>query len=109
MPASHVIVGGIGGTDLSFQNYSHPRRVIPATLTLIVLAVLMVGIYFQVRDRFRDPEIKTTEQAEHSTTGTAVRSAGAQLSPTQPKLSAEPEAPKVVQPADHPAPDAPPK
>ena len=74
---------------------------------IIVAAMLMFVIYFQVRDRFRDPEIKTTEQAEHSTTGMAARNAGARLLPTDPKLSVEPEEPKTYQPADHPAPERP--
>jgi hypothetical protein len=90
-----------------FQNYSHPRRVVPATVMIIVTAVLVFLMYFQVRDRFLDPEIKTIEQAEHSTTGMAARNAGARLSPTDPKLSVEPEKPKTYQPADHPSPERP--
>ena len=54
-----------------FQNYQHPRRVVPATIIVIIAAVLVFALYFQVRDRFLDPQIKTTEQAEHSTTGAA--------------------------------------
>lgn len=94
---------------MSFKNYNHPKRVVPATVMIIVSAVLVFAIYFQVRDRFRDPEIKTTAQAEQSTTGAAVHDAGAQLSPTEPKLAVEPDVPKTVQPADHPAPDAAPR
>ena len=85
---------------MSFQNYQHPPRVVPATIMIIVAALLVYMAYLQVRDRWRDPEIKTTEQAEHSTTGIAVRNAGAQLSPTEPKLSVEPDVPKAAQPAD---------
>jgi hypothetical protein len=94
---------------LSFQNYQHPPRVVPATIMIIVAALLVYMAYLQVRDRWRDPEIKTTEQAEHSTTGIAVRNAGAQLSPTEPKLSVEPDVPKAAQPADHPAPESAPR
>jgi hypothetical protein len=100
---------GIGGIDLSFKDYEHPRRVVPATVMIIVSALLVFLIVLQVRDRFRDPEIKTTEQAEHSTTGMAVRKAGARLSPTEPKLSVEPDVPKTVQPADHPSPESAPR
>jgi hypothetical protein len=94
---------------LSFKNYKHPRRVVPATIAGVVSASLAVVCIFLVRDRFRDPQIKTTEQAEHSTTGMVVRHAGARLSPTQPKLSVEPAVPKTEQPADHPAPELPPR
>ena len=76
---------------------------------IIVAALLVFVTYLQVRDRWRDPEIKTTEQAEHSTTGVAVRNAGAQLSPTEPKPSVEPDVPKAAQPADHPAPESAPR
>ena len=94
---------------MSFQDYTHPRRVVPATIALIVLVVLVFAIYLQVRFRWEDPEVITTEQAKHSTTGMAVGNAGARLSPTEPKLSVEPDAPKVFQPADHPAPESAPR
>jgi hypothetical protein len=90
---------------LSFKNYKHPRRAVPATIALIASVLLVIVCTFLVRNRFLDPEIKTTEQAEHSTTGKVARRAGAQLSPTQPKLSVEPATPKTEQPADHPAPE----
>jgi hypothetical protein len=93
--------------ELVFQNYKHPSRVVPATVVIIAAAVLVFIISFQVRDRFLDPEIKTTEQAEHSTTGMVVRDAGARLLPTDPKLSVEPQKPKTYQSADHPAPERP--
>ena len=90
-----------------FQNYKHPSRVVPATVVIIAAVVLVFIISFQVRDRFLDPEIKTTEQAEHSTTGVVARNAGARLSPTDPKLSVEVERPQTYQSADHPAPERP--
>jgi hypothetical protein len=96
--------------EFVFQNYQQPNRVVPATVMIIVSAMLVIGCAYMVSDRFLDPQIKTTEQAEHSTTGMAARRANAQLSPTQPKLSVEPETPKTEQPADHPDPNlAPPK
>jgi hypothetical protein len=94
---------------LSFKNYKHPNRLVLATISLVVAALLVVVCVSLVRDRWRDPEIKTTEQAKNSTTGMVVRDAGAKLSPTQPKLSVEPDVPKVAQPADHPAPELAPK
>ena len=77
-----------------FQNYQHPRRVVPATIMIVIAALLVFALYFEVRDRFLDPQIKTTEQAGHSTTGIAAQRAGAKLSPTEPKLSVEPKIPK---------------
>jgi len=94
---------------LSFKNYQHPRRVIPATISVIVAVLLMIGCAYLISDRFRNPQIRTTEQAEHSTTGKVARRAGAQLSPTKPKLSGEPATPKTEQPADHPAPELAPR
>ena len=87
--------------------YHRPDRYVLATISLAVSVVLATAIIFLVADRWHDPEIKATEQAEYSTTGTAARNAGARLSPTDPKLTIEPTtgAPKPVQPADRPAPD----
>ena len=92
-----------------FQNYKHPDRTVPATVVIIVAVLLSAACAWMVSDRWLEPEIKTTEQAEHSTTGMVARDAGAQLSPTESKLSVEPDVPKVAQPADHPAPEAAPK
>ena len=94
---------------MSFKNYQHPRRVIPATISVIVAALLVIGCAYLVHYRFRYPENKTTAQAEHSTTGMVARRAGAKLSPTEPKLSVEPATPKIEQPADHPAPESAPR
>jgi hypothetical protein len=49
-----------GEIDLSFKNYQHPRRVIPATISVIVAVLLMIGCAYLISDRFRDPKIKTT-------------------------------------------------
>ena len=94
---------------MSLLNYKHPRRVVPATISLVAAVMLSLVCVFLISNRFLTPEVKTTEQAEHSTTGVVARNAGAQLSPTEPKLSIEPEAPKTEQPADQPAPDLPPR
>jgi hypothetical protein len=87
--------------------YHRPDRFVLATSSLIVSVVLATAIFFLVRDRWNDPEVKATEQAEYSTTGASARNAGARLSPTDPKLAIEPApvGPKPVQPADRPAPD----
>jgi hypothetical protein len=62
---------------LSFKNYQHPRRA--ATISVIVAVLLAIGCAYLISDRFRNHQIKTTEQAEHSTTGRVARRAGAQL------------------------------
>jgi hypothetical protein len=92
-----------------FQNYKHPDRVLPATISLVVAVVLSLVCVYLISDRFLSPEVKTTAQAEHSTTGMTVRNAGARLSPTEQKLAVEPATPKTAQPADQPPPDAPPR
>jgi hypothetical protein len=51
------------------------------------------AIFFLVRDRWNHPGIKPPDQAEHSTTGTAARNAGAKLVPSEPKLKVEPDPP----------------
>jgi hypothetical protein len=71
----------------------------------IAIAVALAGsavLYLQVRDRWNSPEIKSPEQAEHTMTGEAARSAGAQIQPTDPKLDVEPTppGPKQAQPAN---------
>ena len=76
-------------------------------MSLAVSVALVTAIVYQVKDRWNEPEVKTSAQAEHSTTGTAARNAGARLSPTDSKSAVEPSpaGPKPVQPADRPAPD----
>src|SRR5689334_12892171 len=79
----HHVIRLIGG----HLPYHRPDRLILATSSLIVSVMLATAIFFLVRDRWNDPEVKATEQAEYSTTGTAARNAGARLLPTDPKLT----------------------
>jgi hypothetical protein len=83
-----------------YQRPHIDRRWLAAFSTAIALVCIVV-LSFQVRDRWQPPEIKSTAQAEHSTTGRAARSAGARLSPTDPSLAVEPkpDGPKQAQPA----------
>jgi hypothetical protein len=55
-----------------------------------------------IRDRWHEPELKPAEQAQHTTTGQAARSAGATVSQTDPNLAVEPApaGPKQAQPAN---------
>jgi hypothetical protein len=48
---------------LSFKNCQHPSSVISATIPVIVAVLLVIGCANVISDRFRDPQIKTTEPA----------------------------------------------
>ena len=67
-----------------------------AAIALICVVVLTL----QIRDRWQSPEVKSTNQAEHMTTGQAA--AGAKMQPTDRKLAVEPtpDGPQPAQPAD---------
>jgi hypothetical protein len=64
--------------------------------------VCVIAIVFLVRDRWNHPDVRPTEQAEHTTTGDATRKVGAKLVPGEPKLKVEPSpsGPAPVQPAN---------
>jgi hypothetical protein len=67
------------------------------------VAIVCVGVLvLLVRDRWNRPEVKTVEQVRYGTTGQASQSAGARMSPTDPKLAVEPApaGPKQAQPAN---------
>jgi hypothetical protein len=82
-------------------SYRPPDRTVPATITLILSVLCITILVLLIHDRWNHPEIKSAEQAEHSTTGAATRDAGARLQPTDPKLTVEPTppGPSPVQPA----------
>ena len=84
------------------ERYHPPNRVVPATISFILSILLVIAIVVMVHDRWSHPEVKSAQQAEHSTTGMAARNAGARVVPTDPKLSVEPtpSGPNPVQPAD---------
>ena len=80
-----------------------PRhRTGPALIAVAVALVCVGALGMLVRDRWNPPEIKSAEEARHSTTGQVARAAGAIVLPTAPKLAVEPkpEGPKRAQPAD---------
>jgi len=56
----------------------------------------------QIRDRWNSPEIKSSDQAQHATTGQVAHNSGAAIAPTKPKLSVEPapDGPEQAQPAN---------
>ena len=66
-----------------------------------IALVCVVVLTLQIRDRWQSPEIRSFDQAEHSTTGQVARDAGARLLPTDPRPAVEPTpaGPKPVQPA----------
>ena len=73
-----------------------------AAMSAAIALVCIVVLTLQIRDRWHSPEIKSTDQAEHTTTGQSARSAGARMLPTDPSLSVEPSpaGPKQAQPAN---------
>ncbi len=73
-----------------------------AAMCAAIALVCIVVLTLQIRDRWHSPEIKSTNQAEHTTTGQAARSAGARMLPTDPKLTVEPApaSPNPAQPAN---------
>ncbi|MGC2778927.1 MAG: hypothetical protein WA418_25180 [Bradyrhizobium sp.] len=80
-----------------------PQSRTGAVLVAATIAVGCVGaLTMLVRDRWHPPEIKSAEEARHSTTGRVARAAGARVLPTDPSLAVEPkpEGPKRAQPAN---------
>jgi hypothetical protein len=73
-----------------------------AAMSAAIALVCIVVLTLQIRDRWHAPEVKPTDQAVHTTTGQAARSAGARMLPTDPKLTVEPSpaGPKQAQPAN---------
>jgi hypothetical protein len=73
----------------------------PLKVALGIALVSVVSLTMLVRDRWHNPEVKPAEQAQYSMTGEAAHAVGAQVIPTDPKLSVEPVAPgpKQAQPA----------
>jgi hypothetical protein len=72
---------------------------------MIALAVAIVSVgslTLLVRDRWHSPELKSADEARHTTTGQAASAAGALVLPTDPKLAIEPApaGPKPAQPAN---------
>ena len=72
-----------------------------AAFAAAIALVCVVVLTLQIRDRWQSPDIKSLDQAEHSTTGQAAHDAGARVLPTEPRLSVEPtpDGPKPAQPA----------
>jgi hypothetical protein len=65
---------------------------------VVVCAAILTWLIY---DRWSRPEVKPAEVARSTTTGQAARDTGAQVLPTDPKVSVEPTpaAPGSVQPA----------
>lgn len=84
------------------ERYHPPNRVVPATISFVLSVLFVIAIVFMIHGRWSHPEVKSAEQAEHSTTGMAARNAGARVVPSEPKLSVEPapSGPSPVQPAE---------
>jgi len=80
----------------------HIDRAHLAALSAAIALVCIVVLTLQIRDRWHSPEIKSTDQHEHTTTGQVAHNAGASVLPTDPKLAVEPApaGPKPTQPAN---------
>jgi len=79
----------------------HINRAGIAAISLAIAVICVIGLTLMVRDRWNRPEVRTADQAREMTTGSAARSAGANVSPTDRNISVEPPPtePKPVQPA----------
>ena len=73
-----------------------------AALSAAIALVCIVVLTMQIRDRWHPPEIKSADEARHTTTGQVAHNAGAKILPTDPSLSVEPApaGPKQAQPAN---------
>ncbi|MBV9560748.1 MAG: hypothetical protein JOY90_09875 [Bradyrhizobium sp.] len=80
----------------------HVNRPLIAAIALCISLVCAGVLVMGIRDRWHQPEIKSAEQAQTTTTGRAARSVGATVSETDPKLAVEPTpaGPKQAQPAN---------
>jgi hypothetical protein len=79
----------------------HINRMGLALISLAIAVVCAVVLVMQVRNRRNSPEVKTAAEAQHTTTGQAVRAAGARISQSEPRPALEPDlaGPKPAQPA----------
>jgi hypothetical protein len=59
------------------------------TISLVIAIVCMVILTVMIRDRWDRPEVRSAEQAQHETTGSAGGKTGARLMPSDVKLSVE--------------------
>ncbi len=77
-------------------------RIVPAAISLVIAIACAIVLTIMISDRWHEPVLKSSNQAEHETTGSAANKAGAKLLPTDPKLPIEPtpSAPGPVQPSN---------
>ncbi len=80
----------------------HIDRVRLAVISFTIALVCAFVLTLQIRDRWLPPEIKSADQAARGTTGQVAQAAGAQILPTDRRLSVEPApaGPKQAQPAN---------
>jgi hypothetical protein len=85
------------------MNQNQPKQTIGRPL-LIALAVAVLGVLAMLivdHGPWSRPHVQTAEMSNYTTTGAAVKAAGATVTPTAPKPQLEPIAPgpKLAQPA----------
>jgi uncharacterized membrane protein len=61
------------------------------TVSLVIAIICAIALTMMIHDRWRNSDIKTADQAQHETTGSAANRVGARSSPTDPSLSVEPK------------------
>jgi hypothetical protein len=77
-------------------------RIVPVTISLVIAVVCAIILTVMIHDRWTHLEIKSANQTEHATTGSAANKAGAKVMQTDPKLSVgpKPSGPEPIQPAN---------
>ena len=80
----------------------HINRAQIALISAIIALACAVVLTLEIRDRWHPPEIKSADEARHTSTGQVAHAAGAQILPTDPSLAAEPApaGPRQAQPAN---------
>jgi hypothetical protein len=82
-------------------NHSKRTGVHPVVIALAVAIFGLLAMLIVDHGPWSRPHVQTAEVANHRTTGSAARTAGAAVAPIAPKPSLEPEAPgpRPAQPA----------
>jgi hypothetical protein len=81
----------------------HINRTPIVVIAIVIAVACTVELGMEIHERWKAPDIQSSDQLEHSTTGEAAQRAGARIIPSDPKLAAEPstDGPKPKQPASN--------
>lgn len=88
--------------DQSRENHSRRRGGKPLLVVIAIAVLGVLGMLIVDHGSWNRPKVQTVATAHYSTTGEAVRAAGAMVIPTEPKSQLEPDAPgpKPVHPGN---------